>query len=158
MFSDALLDFSSSWFFPCFALLWVAMTGVLATLSGWSSLATRFRSNQAVQGERFRFASASLGARWFPVTYGNCLFVTVAPSGFGLSVLVLFRLMSPPLFIPWSEVESATEGRFLFKRFTALRVVGHWSHVKVYGRVGQALLEAYRHAAPKVRSNPILVA
>jgi hypothetical protein len=149
MFTDTFPDPSSPWFLPFFALGWLTVTGVIATLSGWSSLATQFRATQAIQGERFRFASASLGGRWLPVSYGNCLFVTVAPTGLSLSILFPFRLLSPPLFFPWSKVESVTEGRFLFMRFTLVRVVGHWSQIKVYGRLGKQILEAYKSVSSK---------
>ena len=149
MFSDQLPDPSSPWFLPGFVLIWVAITGLLATLSGWSSLATQFRADQTIEGERFRFASASLGRRWLPVSYGNCLFFTVAPGGLSLSILFLFRLLSPPLFVPWSKVESIKEGRFLFMRFTVVRIAGHWSQLKVYGRLGQQVMAARKSASAK---------
>ena len=142
-------DPNSPWFLPFFVLTWLAVAGLLAALSGWSSLATQFRASQPVEGERFRFASASIGARWLPVSYGNCLFVTVAPAGLRLSILFPFRFMSPPLYIPWSNVESVEEGRFLFMPFVAIRLVGHWSRIKLYGRLGQQVLRAHARARSK---------
>ena len=94
------------WFFPFFALFWFTVTALLAILSGWRSLATYFRTEAPVEGEQFRFVSGSMGARFFPVSYRNCLFVTVNETGFGLSILALLRLLSPPLFIPWEAVAS----------------------------------------------------
>lgn len=45
--------------------------------------------------------------------YGSCLIVGVNPEGIRLSVLFLFRIGHPPLFIHWPEV-SMREKRFLF--------------------------------------------
>lgn len=133
----------SPWFLPFFAVMWFLMCGVLAALSGWSSLAGHFRSGQPIQGERFRFASAAIGTRWFSVSYSGCLFFTVAPTGLGLSLFFPFRVMSPALFIPWSQVESVTAKRFLFMRSTVLRIHGQWSQLRVYGRPGVSILKAY---------------
>jgi hypothetical protein len=65
------------WFFEYFARFLIGVTSLLAYVSGWTALAQRFRSDGAIEGERFRFASGSMGRRWKQVTYGNCLFVTV---------------------------------------------------------------------------------
>jgi hypothetical protein len=64
------------WFVALFVLWWLFLTGLLAYLGGWTKLAGRFRADGPgvpVDGERFRFASGSLGRRAFPVSYGNCL-------------------------------------------------------------------------------------
>src|SRR5580704_5661625 len=90
----------SEWFFPLFVLWWLFLTGLLAYFGGWTSLAGRLRADGPdvpVDGKRFRFASGSLGRRFFPVSYGNCLFVVVAPQGLRLSIFLPFRFLSPPL-------------------------------------------------------------
>lgn len=139
----------SPWFLPFFAVMWFLVCGVLAALSGWASLARGFRSVQPIQGERFRFASAAIGKRWFRVSYSGCLFFTVAPTGLGLSLFLPFRVMSPALFIPWSQVESVSVKRFLFMQSTVLRIHGQWSQVKVYGRPGVSIAKAYSIEASK---------
>jgi hypothetical protein len=103
------------WFFPLFAIFWLGIACLLSLLGGWHSLASRYRAEESEgeAGERFRFVSGSLGARFLPVSYNSCLFVTVNERGFGLSVLVLFRIFSPPLFIPWTEVTSVEPKRSL---------------------------------------------
>ncbi len=45
--------------------------------------------------------------------YGNCLIVCVNPDGIHLSVLFLFRIGHPPLFVLWPDV-SMKEKRVLF--------------------------------------------
>jgi hypothetical protein len=131
------------WFFPLFALMWAAISALLAKFGGWSSLATQFRAEHPLQGERFRFVSGSLGGRIFPVNYGGCLFVTVNDEGFGLAIFFLFRLFSPPLFIPWRGVESVESKRFLLSRYSVVRLRDHWSTISVRGAAGQRIQQAY---------------
>src|SRR5215467_6210410 len=95
----------AAWFVPAFAVFWLVLTGALSFLSGWRELAKRFRSNETIEGERFRFRSAAVGWPAFPVSYGGILFATVGPRGFTLSILFPYRFLHPPLVIPWSQVE-----------------------------------------------------
>jgi len=131
------------WFLLGFALLWLGMSALLALLSGWTSLARNFRADQPGQGERFRFVSGSMGAPLLPVGYGRSLFVTVDDEGFGLSILFLFRFLSPPLFIPWRAVESVEAKQSLFSRYTVVRLRGHWPAISIRGEVGERLLREY---------------
>jgi len=137
------------WFIPFFAVMWFGAGGALALLSGWWSLASHFRAVNTVAGERFRFVSGSMGFRFFPVNYGNCLFLTVNDKGFRLAILFLFRFLSPPLFIPWERVESVVERRFLFMRYAAIRVRESWPNLSFYGKAGKGILEAYARVSSK---------
>ncbi len=134
------LDASSPWFIVYFGLLWLGITGLLAGLSGWSSLAMQWRAHTAPEGEHFRFASASIGKSLLPVGYGSCLTITVSDIGLGISILFPFRFMSPPLFIPWSQVSHVTEGRFLLSKYAVVQPNKHWSRIKLYGKVGAAVI------------------
>ena len=138
----------SKWLLPVFAALGFGGTGLLARLSGWATLAERFRSDAPVDGTRFRFASGSLGRGWFPVSYGSCLFVTVNSMGLRLSLFLLFRFSSPPLFVPWTAVESIVQKRILFIRFTTLVLHGTWPRVTLQGRSAAALYRACTTARP----------
>lgn len=135
--------FAPQWFIPFFVVMWLVISAVLALLSGWSGLATRFRTDGTAQGEQFRFVSGSMGAGVFPVNYGTCLFLKLNEQGFQLSVFFLFRFFSPPLFIPWSQVESVTERRFLFRQCAAVRIRGHEPVLSFYGKAGKRILEVY---------------
>ena len=141
------------WFFPFFATMWVGISGLLSIWSGWSGLAARFRATGNAVGEHFRFASGSIGAStWLPVNYRSCLFFTVGTTGFGLSIFFPFRFLTPPLFIPWSEVESITEQRSWFIRRAVIHVRGSSSKIMVPGRAGQCLTQAYaRYSAHRLR-------
>ena len=147
MFSPRLLE--PQWFIPFLAVMWPAASGALALLSGWWTLASHFRASDAVAGERFRFVSGSLGRRFFPVKHGNCLFLTVNDEGFRLAILLVFRFLSPPLFIPWARVESVTEKRVFFVPRTEISIRETWPRLSIYGRVGKSLQEAYARAQAK---------
>jgi hypothetical protein len=137
------------WFIPTLAGMWLAICLLLSHLGGWSSLVPNFRSNQPVLGTRTRFVSGSMGHRLLPVSYGNCLFVTVNEEGIGLSILFLFRVFSPPLFIPWSEVESVEQKKAFFASSVAMRVRGHWPTVSIRGTAGKNIDREFA----KFRSN-----
>ena len=131
------------WFLPTFALMWLSISALLSLLSGWRALASQFPASDSIQGDHFRFVSGSMGIPFFPVNYGNCLFVTVNEEGFRVAILFLFRFLTPPLFIPWLQVESVTEKRFLFMRYAAIRIRGSWPIVSLYGKAGTRMLEGY---------------
>jgi hypothetical protein len=115
-------------------------------IAGWPSLATRFRSAQTTDGERFRFASGSIGSSIrFPVSYRSCLFFTVTDTGFLLSAFFLFRLLSPPLFIPWEQVESVTEQRIWFLQTAVISIRDSSTKIMVRGRVAQAIMKVYEN-------------
>lgn len=131
------------WLFPIFILAWLGVTGLLSVLGGWSGLASRFRAEEPVLGERFHFVSGSMGNRFLPVRYGNCLFVTVSDSGLGLSIFFPFRLLSPPLFIPWSAVAAIEQKRFLFVSYSVMRFRDQWPTISIRGGAGRRMAEVY---------------
>jgi hypothetical protein len=130
-----------------FALMWVSISALLSVLGGWTSLAGEFRAPHSIGGQRFRFVSGSMGARVFPVNYGGCLFVTVNETGFGLSILFPFRLLSPPLFIPWSQVASVETKRFFLVNRASVRLHGRWPTISVRGAAGKCIVDAYARAS-----------
>ena len=89
---------------------WCGISVLMSFLSGWWELSRNYRSTTIFDGTRFRFQSASMR---LGTSYGNCVNLGVNQNGLYLSVLFLFRLGHPPLFIPWPDV-STTKKRFLF--------------------------------------------
>jgi hypothetical protein len=132
------------WSFPIFVAGWLAVCALLSRISGWSRLAEQFRTDAPVSGEQFRFASGSMGSRLFPANYKSCLSVAVSPAGLRLSLQFPFRFMSPPLFIPWTEVESVEEIRRFLLRGAAIRLRNQWPLISLYGRAGRCVSESYR--------------
>ena len=139
---------TSAWLFPLFfAAMWLGISTLLAWSSGWTKLAKSFRASGPMQGEAFRFVSGSLGGSAVPVSYGSCLVVRVGDGGFRLSIMMPFRFLCPPLFIPWNEVESLEQRRVLFMKQTVLRLRGRLTEFSVRGGAASALTAAYARAA-----------
>jgi len=133
----------SEWFFPAFVVFWLAICGGLSLMGGWYHLGERFKSDEPLDGERFRFRSGAIGWGAFPVSYGSCLFATVGHKGFALSVLFLFRFMHPRLVISWSAVERCENVRFWFMKQVAVHVAGFNRRFLFGGALGSKILEAW---------------
>ena len=145
--ASAPLFMQPQWLPFAFVVMWAVITGLLAHLSGWAGLSSYFRATAPPSGERFRFVSGSMSLKSFPVSYGGCLFFDVNTDGFGLSILFPFRFQSPPLFVPWAQVASVTEKKFLFMAFTELRLRDHWPTISIRGKAGKAIREAYARSS-----------
>ena len=130
-------------FLVLFPLFWLAVTGLLAVASGWTALAKAFPAPLRVEGERFSFASAAMGAEGMPVSYGGCLFVTIGDAGIGLSVFFPFRLLSPPLFIPWRAVAVVEARRSMFFSAATIRLHGRDKMIRFRGTIGARLLATW---------------
>ena len=141
------LDLDARWFGPAFIAFWLAITAFLSVIGGWHALSRRFRSDDDIDGERFRFRSAGIGRGAFPVNYGNVIFATVGRRGLALSVLLPFRFMHPPLVIPWSAVEGCEAVRLLWMRQVAVYVTGFRPRRLLFpGALGRAILAAWTEA------------
>ena len=128
----------SEWFLPLFLAILLGMAALLTAASGWRTLSNRFPSVAQAEGERFHFASAKMGrVSWFPVNYGGCLIVTVAPAGLAVSIYLPFRLLCPEFFIPWTQVESVEERASALSRRTVVRIRGSTVWFALRGTVGQ---------------------
>lgn len=136
-----------AWFLLLFAVAWLILCALLSLMGGWRRLATRFPASSDTGGEEFRFASMSLGSGLFPVRYRNSLFVTVGHSGLGLSVVFLFRVMHPPLFIPWSAVETVRPEQSWMMNHVAVYIRGFDKRLAFRGRAGKKILEAFNARA-----------
>jgi hypothetical protein len=98
-------------FLPVF---WCLITFLIGALSGWLTLARKFRAENDFDGEKFHFCSAYM--RFFS-HYGNVLTFGADLSGLYLSIFPMFRAGHPPLLIPWSEIKVIRgETGFLLKR------------------------------------------
>jgi hypothetical protein len=137
----------SEWFFlPLLVAFWLAICGVLSLMSGWYELSQRFKSSEHIDGERFSLRSGAIGWGVFPVSYGNCLFVTVGPEGIGLSILFPFRFLHPRLLMPWAAIERCEAVRFLFMEHVAVHVWGFNRRLLFRGAVGKRILATWAQA------------
>lgn len=106
-------------FVPFFIALGCAAIFSIALFSGWRKLAERFRLRSSFTGVSWGLQSAYM--RWAS-HYGNCLNVGADSAGLKLSVVFLFRVGHPPLFIPWSEISVVRRSSFLFFRRVRLEL------------------------------------
>jgi hypothetical protein len=133
----------SGWIPVIIVAMFVVMGAGISLLGGWHELAGRFRSDDPIEGERFRFRSGSMGWPYFPVNYGGCLFATVGPRGFRLSVIFAFRFLHPPLVIPWTEVERCEPARYWFRKYAAVYVKNFGRRLLFPGSLGDGLLSTW---------------
>jgi hypothetical protein len=133
----------AAWFLLYFVALWLLVTAAVAHMSGWASLVRLYRAGGPVAGDSFRFASGSIGRRYFPVYYRGCLFVTLATEGLYMSVFGPFRFQSPPLNILWSQIAEVTERRALFNTYYLITIRDHWARLSLWGKCGRRAYEIY---------------
>ncbi len=139
-------------FIPFFVGMWVSVCFLLSLIGGWRKLARRYRSPGAIEGTKWRNQSAELRG-YFKSSYGNCLTVVANEAGLGVSILFLFRVGHPPLFIPWTEISVNQETRFFFFKgvrltFSSEPSVSIWIlnrlAIKIQAAVGQDWFEENR--------------
>ena len=84
-----------------FVGVWVVAVVLVSLLSGWWGLAEQYRTETPFPAHMRRFQRGQM--RW-RTNYGNILTVASDSRGLYLSVMFLFRLGHPPLFIPWADI------------------------------------------------------
>lgn len=89
-----------------FVAAWIGAGLMVSHMSGWSTLAQRFRFEGTFTGQRWTFRCAQM--RWLS-NYNNCLTVGASPEGLYISMLFLFRIGHPALLIPWHEISVSTK-------------------------------------------------
>jgi hypothetical protein len=82
----------------------VFMGAAFSLVGGWSELAQKYRSRKRLRGTLFSFATMRLTGGMISVSYRACVFVRLSSEGLSMAVFPLFRLGSPPLFIPWEAL------------------------------------------------------
>ena len=98
--------FMDQWFpllFPFFFVgMWLLVSFLLAAISGWRTLAHLYPARGTFSGKHYFFRSGNLNG----VRYGGCLTLGADRAGLSMSVLFMFRMGHPPIFIPWSDVQA----------------------------------------------------
>lgn len=93
--------------------------------SGWGRLASAYRFHGKFSArQRWTFLSARMGTRktepllrvQTPLfSLRSCLNISVNETGVHLSLFPLFRLFSPPLFVPWGHISAEVSQGVLSK-------------------------------------------
>lgn len=91
---------SPYWVPFAFVGIWLFITGLLAVLSGWPSLTQGFRARDKPSGERFSRQVVRVGV----VPENGVTNLIVCDEGLYLRAFPLFRLLRPPLLIPWASI------------------------------------------------------
>ena len=91
---------------------------LLPRLSGWSALASRYRTEMEPPKPIQRVGGASIGI----VSYNNVLKIAGIDQGLYLRISFPFGIFSPPLLIPWAEIRKRTRSRSLFMSWDALEI------------------------------------
>ena len=89
----------------------IAVFVILTTSSesGWRRLAETYRSRDSSRSIQWRFVSARMGRGSSTVPYRAALNIGADTAGLHLSLFPLFRLGSPPLFVPWEDLSVSYE-------------------------------------------------
>ena len=100
--------------------MWLLISTMVSFIGGWRTLSRRFRAQHAPEGNITTAGPFTYSVYMrFRTHYGNVIRVTSAQDGLYLSVLAIFRVAHPPLFIPWHEIE-LTRSSFLWWRYVVL--------------------------------------
>jgi hypothetical protein len=146
-------------FFLLFSIIWCCVIAAIACIGGWRELArsfpaeqTTFRISGADDEQRFHYASMSMGPKYFPTNYGNCLTIRVSGEGIDVKVWPMFRVLHPPLRIPWQAIQRCErETFFLAFQRTAICLENQRDAVRFYGAAGKKIFEAWsQQQAPKL--------
>jgi|SRR5688572_6624437 len=126
--------------------LWVSVPLLISFIGGWACLRRRFRYSGTFKGQRWSFQS---GQMRFIAGYRNCLTLGANHEGLYMSIMRLFRVGHPPLFIPWSQITIDSKYKYLGVRFK----LGSYPWVSLW--LGEALAEKLKRAAGKAWPGPL---
>jgi hypothetical protein len=96
--------------------LWILILKMLAVMSGWTILAERYYYPATFDGRYYRFQSAWLNK----VNFRSSLEMGMNVMGLYLIPMIIFRLFTKPILIPWQEIEAEPIKRY-FIQFYRLR-------------------------------------
>jgi hypothetical protein len=106
-FVSALYAFlGSAWFFVFFAILWLGVGFKLGEESGWRTLAESYGSN-FISPAKSGYIRGS--GRIGDVSQNGSLKIAADANGVYLTTLWIFSFGHKKLFIPWRDIEKATE-------------------------------------------------
>jgi hypothetical protein len=98
------------WFPLFFIGMWLLVSTFFAFISGWLSLARRFRAGLRPEGQKVTGQVKQMGV----VPENRVTHMIVSDSGLYLYAGLLFRFLHPALLIPWSDVRLVREIKTLW--------------------------------------------
>jgi hypothetical protein len=116
-------DILNPYIFPIFFVcMWCFITCSISLISGWFFLSRLYPDCPFEVHRQFRSVSGNMGL--CVGSYNNCIKVRINEYGIRLSVFFLFRLLHPPIVIPWEKVTSCRSTRFWFNKAVRIEVIG----------------------------------
>ena len=91
-------------FFP---MMWLSITGLLASVSGWATLAQTLAWTGPLPSRTTSHVTAMLRV----VSYRGVLTLASDADALYLAIMPLFRFLHPPLRIPWGQIR-VSDGPF----------------------------------------------
>jgi hypothetical protein len=92
---------------------WFLVTGILASLSGWSALVEAFPAGPRPPGTVLRGQVLGLGR----VRENNVTNLIETPEGLYLFPMALFSFRRPPVLVPWRRIRYLDAHQFLWARW-----------------------------------------
>ena len=105
MFTYSFEPFSVPGYILFFVILWICVCKLTSAIGGWRILARDYPAHSSFNGQKLWLKSVTM-RRW--TNYSNCVNMGANKYGLYLSVVLIFRIGHPPLFIPWTDI--STEG------------------------------------------------
>lgn len=125
--------------------LFCAVATINAVMSGWRKLAGRFPAPQNfAEGQLFKWQSGSVGVSG----YSKVLFIRVSAQGLYLACVFPFRLMHPPMLIPWSQVKAIRQKKFWPRVMSSLTIGS--PKLATVALENQKVIEAARQWLPQI--------
>lgn len=139
---------SASWLPTLLTACFVVGTAVatpwgLSRIDGWHALSQRFLAPEDRSGDVFRLVSMAMGPKAFPLSYRNTAKVVVGATGFSLRMMLLVRMFHPPLWLPWSAIESVEYQQARLSRQAAIHIRGHHKALVIHGMAATAIANAH---------------
>lgn len=129
-------------FLLLFLIFWCGVNAILSLLSGWYQLSKKFLCPTDFQTTHScGLTSMTLGIPFFPVNYSHCIFVRIGEAGIRISILFLFRILSPPILIPWREIESVRRVRYMLFNSTVINLKNDNQRFRFFWRTGETIFE-----------------
>ena len=126
------------WIFVLFAIVWVVVGVLIAWVSGWRSLAERYRTEREFPGHKRRMQSAQMRAA---CNYNNILTLASDAEGITMGLSLNMFLGHPRLSIPWADVRVEEPKRMLWVTTRTLRLGPAGIPLRVREPLAQFLLE-----------------
>jgi hypothetical protein len=99
---NSLIEQNFAFFFPLFfASIWLTVSTILAVLSGWFRLMTKFPNRTVEPLLRVRGQSGSMG---LGVHMRGILALSVCPSGLRVGIMRVFGPFCRDFFVPWEDI------------------------------------------------------